>query len=75
LYASSSTTSTSRGTDATKASIASGGHQVPVGLFGFATNTTRVRGVIAARIAARSWPKSFAATSMPVAPRACVASG
>jgi len=42
---------TSRGTAATKARIAAGECHVPVGLFGLAMNTTRVRGVIAARIA------------------------
>ena len=39
------------------ASSAAGAIHVPVGLFGFATKTTRVVGVIAARIAGRSWPK------------------
>ena len=42
------------GTDAINASSASGGTHVPVGLLGLATNTMRVAGVIAARIAGRS---------------------
>ena len=37
--------------------------------------TMRVSGVIAVSIASRSWPKSFAGTTMLLAPRACVASG
>jgi hypothetical protein len=53
LYASSSTTSTfaDRGDERAQRS---GAIHVPVGLFGLATNTTRVGGVIAARIAGRS---------------------
>ena len=51
------------------------GTKVPVGLFGLAMKTTRVCGSIAAAMASRSWPKFFAATSMPRAPRALVASG
>ncbi len=57
------------------ASSTSGAIHVPVGLFGLATNTTRVAGVTAARIAGRSCAKSRAGTSMPVAPRALTASG
>ncbi len=57
------------------ASSSAAASNVPVGLFGLATNTMRVRGVTAARIRDRSWPKSFAGTSMPMAPRALVASG
>src|SRR4051812_14118888 len=75
LYASSSTTSVPGGTEPMKASMADGGSQVPVGLLGLAMNTTRVDGVIAAAIARRSWPRFSAGTSMPIAPRACVASG
>ena len=75
LYASSSTTTTCGGTDATKASIRSAGRNVPVGLFGFATNTIRVSGAIAARIASRSWPRpSVAGTTIARAPVSWVAS-
>src|SRR5450631_3936655 len=73
LYASSSTIRTSAGTEAMNARTASGASQVPVGLFGLATNTMRVRAVSAARIAGRSWPRSRAGIAMPLAPRACVA--
>ena len=66
MYASSSTTSTSAGTDAMNAPTASGASQVPVGLFGLATNTMRVCGVSAARMAGRSWPSSRAATAIPL---------
>jgi hypothetical protein len=54
LYASSSTTITSSGIDAMNAFSTEGSIHVPVGLFGLATKSTRVCGVTAARIAARS---------------------
>ena len=58
MYASSSSTSRSRGTAAMNASNSSAVTTVPVGLFGVQTMTTRVRSVIAAAIASRSWPWS-----------------
>lgn len=63
------TTRTSCGTAATKRSSASASTTVPVGLLGLHTNTRRVRGVIAARIASRScpWPAS-SGTATGVAP-------
>ena len=59
---------------ASKALSAAGVAQVPVGLFGLAMNTSRVEGVIAAAIAARSWPSGIelcmpsAGTSIGCAP-------
>ena len=41
---------------------------VPVGLFGLHTKITRVRGVIASAIAARSCVSSFSGTRTSVAP-------
>ena len=61
-------------------SCAAGTH-VPVGLLGLATNTMRVRGVMARAIADRSCPSGmeesggFAGTATPVAPVACTAFG
>ena len=80
-YASSSATITWAGTAAMNASSSCAGIQVPVGLFGFATNTTRVAALIARAIAARSWPSGMlesgpsAGTATPVAPVAWTAMG
>ena len=42
--------------------------RVPVGLFGFAANRTRVAGVMAASKAGMSWPYSRAGAVTTVAP-------
>ena len=54
MYASSMTTSVCSGTAATKRRSASALTHVPVGLFGFATNTSRVRSLMSFAMAARS---------------------
>ena len=49
--------------------------QVPVGLFGFATNIRREFSFIAACIAERSCPQFFTGTTTAFAPTACVTRG
>ncbi len=51
-----------------KASISAWLTIVPVGLFGFAMNSSRVRGVIAAAMAGRSCAKLGSSTSTVFAP-------
>ena len=64
-----------------KASSSAAPTQVPVGLLGLATNTTRVRSLMARAMAARSWPSGMgesagsAGTATPVAPVAWTAMG
>ena len=67
-YASSTTTRTCGGTRAMNASSSAWVTAGPVGLLGVQTSTTRVRSVIAAAIASRSWrPSSVTGTRTIVA--------
>src|SRR3954449_1592151 len=75
-YASSTTTRTSEGTLARKASSSAWVTAGPVGLFGVQTSTTLVRSVTAAAIASRSCrPSASTGTLTPVAAAAVTAIG
>ncbi len=69
MYASSITTRMSPGTASTKRSSSARWMALPVGLLGLQTKINRVRGVIAASIASRSWSWSaVSGTGTGVAP-------
>ena len=75
-YASSSTTMTSLGTLSRKSTSSVVVTTWPVGLLGLQTKITRVRSVIAASIASRSWRSSASSgTWTLVAPEICVQMG